>query len=389
MSRTTAALTNATVHTGTAVLTGHAVLLDDGGRIAGVVPLAELPAGLARTDLGGGVLAPGFIDVQVNGGGGVLFNDAPTPEAIARIGAAHRRFGTTGFLPTLISTDRETMARAASAVRAALAERTPGVLGLHFEGPHLNPARRGIHDARHIRPLAAGDLDLLTSLGDAGVTVVTLAPERVPPEAIRTLAARHVRVCAGHTDGTRAELGAAIREGVAGFTHLFNAMSQLGSREPGAVGTALADPDVFCNIIVDGHHVHDDSVRIAWRAKARGRLFLVTDAMPPVGAEGAAASGFRLGDRDIAVRAGRCVAGDGRLAGSALDMAGAVRRCVRRVGVPLDEALRMASTFPAEFLGRGGELGRIAPGWRADLVLLDGRDLRVRATWIGGRMAAA
>lgn len=372
------ALAGATIHTGTAILTDHAVLLD-GGRIGAVVPLAELPAGVTRVDLGGGVLAPGFVDVQVNGGGGALFNDAPTPETIARVGAAHRRFGTTGFLPTLITTDRGTMARAAAAVRAALADGVPGVLGIHFEGPHLNPARRGVHDARHIRQLEADDLDLLTSLG-AGVTVVTLAPERVPGEAIRALRARGVRVCAGHTDGTRDEVRAGIAAGVSGVTHLFNAMSPLASREPGAVGAALADPEVFCGVIVDGHHVHDDAVRVAWRAKPRGRLFLVTDAMPPVGADMA---GFRLGDRRIDVRDGRCVGEDGRLAGSALDMATAVRNAVRRVGIPLDEALRMASTYPADFLGLSHQLGRIAPGHRADLVLLDD-ELHVRATWIGG-----
>jgi N-acetylglucosamine-6-phosphate deacetylase len=359
---------------------GHALLLE-AGRIRDLVPEDEIPRRATRQDLGGLLLAPGFIDLQVNGGGGVLFNDAPTSETIARIGAAHRRFGTTGFLATLITTDRATMAQAAKAAREALRVAVPGMLGVHFEGPHLNPARKGVHEARHMRPMEEEDQAPLMPAG-TGRTLVTLAPECVPIERIRTLVAAGVRVSAGHTDAGYEKLRAAIDAGLCGFTHLFNAMSPLTSREPGAVGTALADPHTWCGIILDGHHVHEASARIAWQAKAKGKLFLVTDAMPPVGT---GITSFTLSGGRIEVRDGRCTSEDGVLAGSVLDMAGAVRDAVQRIGIPLEEALNMAASVPAEFLGIGRERGRIAPGLHADLVLLD-RDLQVRATWIRGEV---
>jgi N-acetylglucosamine-6-phosphate deacetylase len=374
------ALVNARTLTATGWRTGHALLLE-AGRIRDLVSEDEIPRRATRQDLGGLLLAPGFIDLQVNGGGGVLFNDAPAPETIARIGAAHRRFGTTGFLATLITTDRATMAQAAEAAREALRAAMPGMLGVHFEGPHLNPARRGVHEARHMRPMGDEDQAFLMPAG-TGRTLVTLAPESVPIERIRTLVAAGVRVSAGHTDAGYQKLRAAIDAGLSGFTHLFNAMSPLTSREPGAVGTALADPHTWCGIILDGHHVHDASARIAWQAKAKGKLFLITDAMPPVGT---GVTSFTLAGRRIEVQDGRCTSEDGVLAGSVLDMASAVRNAVQRIGIPLEEALNMASSVPAEFLGTGQERGRIAPGLDADLVLLD-RDLQVRATWIRGEV---
>ncbi|HYG88066.1 MAG TPA: N-acetylglucosamine-6-phosphate deacetylase [Azospirillum sp.] len=379
------ALVNITIHTGDAVLSDSAVLID-GDSVAGTVPRAEVPTGAAVHDLGGGVLAPGFIDAQVNGGGGVLFNDRPDRDAIRRIVAAHRRFGTTALLPTFITDSRDMRRRAVDAVAAALADGEPGVLGLHLEGPHIDRERRGVHDARFIGPPNDEDLYLMTRLGP-GRTLVTLAPETVPAETIRTLAARGVRVSAGHTAATWEQAQAGIAAGVSGFTHLYNAMSPLGHREPGAVGAALAEDSVWCGIVVDGHHVHDAAVRLAWKAKPRGKLFLVTDAMPPVGVPPSdiMAGDFQLYGQTVTVRDGRCVSADGRLAGSALDMATAVRNCVRRIGIPLEEALRMASTYPAEFLGVDDRRGRIAPGMAADLVHLDG-DLTPRATWVGGKM---
>jgi N-acetylglucosamine-6-phosphate deacetylase len=254
----------------------------------------------------------------------------------------------------------------------------PGVLGIHLEGPHINPARKGVHDQAQIRPLSPDDAALLTSL-PRGKTLLTLAPECVPSEAILALA-RDAIVFAGHTDGGFQEIRAGLAAGISGFTHLFNAMSQLGSREPGAVGAALTS-NAACGIIVDGHHVHPASVRLAFAARPRG-LFLVTDAMPPVGAE---IAGFALGEQWIEVRDGRCTTQDGRLAGSALDMASAVRNAVQLVGISLEDALRMASTVPADVLGEC-ERGRIAPGMHADLVLLN-EAMQVRATWIGGEVA--
>ena len=357
-----------------------AVLLDDGGDIAALVPAGEARARAGEVeDLAGGWLVPGFIDAQVNGGGGVLFNNDTSVEAIAAIGRAHRRFGTTGFLPTLISDDAEVMARAIDATRAAIAAGVPGVLGVHLEGPYIAPARKGTHDAGKFRVPDVAEVAMATSL-DNGVTLITLAPEQVPLETIRAMVARGAIVVAGHTAASYEQARAGLDAGMRGFTHLYNAMSPLQGREPGAVGAALEDRGGWCGVIVDGVHVHPGSLRVALAAKPRGKLFLVTDAMPMVGSDDPA---FALYG-EVITAVGRVVRNAaGALAGSALDMATAVRNCVQLLGLPLDEAARMASTYPAEFLGLGGRYGRIAPGRRADLVLLDDA-LAVRSTWIAG-----
>ena len=356
------------------------VVLVDGAKIAAVAEAADPRVAKAeRHDLAGAWLVPGFVDCQVNGGGGALFNDAPTVETIRAIGAAHRRFGTTAFLPTLISDDFAAIARAIEAVRQAIASGVPGVAGIHIEGPFINAARRGVHDAARIRELGERDVALLSSLG-TGRTLVTLAPELTTPATLRRLAAAGVVLSAGHTDGTYEEITEAFRNGVRGVTHLFNAMSPLHHRKPGAAGAALADPDCWCGLIVDGHHVHPAVLRIALAAKRAERFMLVTDAMPAVGS---AQDSFVLQGRRIRVEGGVCLDEDGTLAGSAVDMAASVRNCVRMLGLTLDRAARMASTYPAEFLGLGAEMGRIAPGYRANLVAMDAR-LDVTRTWIDG-----
>jgi len=355
----------------------------DGGQIAAVLPSRECPADMRRRTLDGD-LFPGFIDLQVNGGGGILFNDCPTLEGIARIGAAHRRFGTTGFLPTLISDDLTVVAQAIAAVDAALERGVPGVLGIHIEGPFLNPARKGVHDAAKFRILDPEAIALLASLRH-GRTLVTLAPELAPPGAIRALVDRGVVVAAGHSAASYAEVQSAFAEGLSGFTHLFNAMTQLGSREPGAVGAALESDARWCGLIVDGHHVHPATLRIALAAIGAERLALVTDAMPAVGWEQRA---FMLGGRLITCENGRCTAPDGTLAGSDLDMAGAVRNAERMMGVDIATAVRMASAVPARILELSGERGAIAPGLRADLVLVDAGG-QVVETWISGESEKA
>jgi N-acetylglucosamine-6-phosphate deacetylase len=353
-------------------------LLVRNGRIEAITGAKDL-AGIDLTiDLDGKLLAPGFVDVQVNGGGGVLFNDDPSVASIAAIGKAHRLFGTTGFLPTLISDDLEVVARAIQATRAAIESRVPGVLGVHIEGPFLNAERRGVHDASKLRSLDADAVKLL-STPHGGLTMVTLAPERTTPELIGALNDAGVIVSAGHTNATFAQLQPALAAGLRGFTHLFNAMSPLTSREPGAVGAALAADSAWCGLIVDGHHVHPEVMKLALRAKRHDRFMLVTDAMPSVGSE---LKSFHIQGRSITVLGDRIVDEDGRLAGAHLDMAGAVRNAVELLGVPLADALMMGSRNPAEFL-RLENLGRIAPGQRANLVLLDDR-LQVHATWIDG-----
>ncbi|PPU06393.1 N-acetylglucosamine-6-phosphate deacetylase [Xanthomonas arboricola] len=375
------ALCNARVLTDDGLQDGLVVLLA-GTQIQAVVAAddARVAQAQTRVDLDGATLLPGFIDIQVNGGGGVLFNNARDPHALATIAAAHRRYGTTGLLPTLISDTAEVMAEAIEATRQAIAQGVPGVLGIHLEGPYLSPARKGTHDAHKFRLPDAHEIAVDTSL-DNGVTLITLAPERVPLDDIRAFVAGGAIVFAGHTAATYEQARDGIAAGVSGFTHLYNAMSQLAGREPGAVGAALEDPDVWCGIIVDGVHVHPASLRMALAAKPRGKLLLVTDAMPMVGAD---SPSFDLYGETITAADGVVRNADGALAGSALDMATAVRNSVQWLGVDLAEAARMASTYPAQCIGLGQRLGRIAPGYQADLVLVDA-DVQVLATWVAGQ----
>ncbi len=373
------ALINGRVLTPAGVVADHAVLVE-GGKVAAVVPMAEVPVGAERQDLAGGLLVPGYIDTQVNGGGGVLFNDAPTPETIAAIGAAHRAYGTTGFLPTLISDDLDVVDKALRATEAAIEAGVPGVLGVHIEGPFLSPKRKGIHDEAKFRVIDDEAIALLSSL-KRGKLLLTLAPERTTPEVIARLAKAGVTVAAGHTNARYETMRQAIEHGVTGVTHLFNAMSPLTSREPGVVGAVLENQSVWAGIIVDGRHVDPVTLKIALRTRPLDRFMLVTDAMPTVGM---ADKRFSLQGRAITVRDGVCVGDDGTLAGSDLDMAAAVRNAVAMLGLSLQDAVMMASAAPAAFLGLGRQRGQIIPGFAADFCLLDD-DLNVAKTWIDGK----
>jgi len=354
----------------------------ESGRITALISDAAPMLGQAdeQVDLGGGWLLPGFIDAQVNGGGGVLFNNRPDVATLRTLAKAHRRFGTTGLLPTLISDDVQVMRAAIAATRQAISEGVPGVLGIHLEGPYIAPARKGTHDPNKFRVPDAAEIALAASL-DNGVTLLTLAPERVPLESIRALVERGVVVAAGHTAASYEEARAGLEAGIRGFTHLYNAMSPLTGREPGAVGAALEDRDSWVGIIADGVHVHPASLRVALAAKPRGKVMLVTDAMPPVGADDPS---YELYGEVITAVDGVVRNAAGSLAGSALDMATAVRNSVQLLGVPLAEAARMASTYPAQFLNLDDRYGHIAEGHHADLVLLDDA-LQVRSTWIAGQ----
>ncbi len=350
----------------------------EGTDVVAIEARNNLPPGLRlRTLQSGAWLAPGFSDTQVNGGGGVLFNDEPSADGIAAIAAAHRKFGTTALLPTLISDTQEICAKAIAAVAAAHGT-MPSVLGIHLEGPFQSPDRPGVHNPRALRRPAVGDLKMITQ-GGHGVTLVTLAPEQVPAGFINDLAVAGVRVALGHSVATYTQTRAAMAEGLTGFTHLFNAMRPLESREPGPIAAALESPSVWFGMIVDGVHVDPAMLRLALRGVAQP--VLVTDAMPPVGST---RQGFSLYGGQIAVRDGRCLRADGTLAGSMLDMASAVRNCVDLLGVPLTDALRFASSNPATFLGLGTRLGRLAPSYRADLVAFDPDTIDVMATWVAG-----
>jgi N-acetylglucosamine-6-phosphate deacetylase len=365
------------VFDGTMLRHDCAVVIED-SRIRAVMRRNALPAAIPHRRLPTGAwLVPGFIDTQVNGGGGVLFNDDPSPRGIAAIAAAHRRFGTTAMLPTLLSDTPEKMRAAREAIEA-VAGVDPSVIGLHYEGPFLSPEKAGVHDRGMLRRPEPGDVDLLAPLHN-GVTLVTVAPEQVPEGFIAQLTGAGVRVSLGHSMATYAQTRAALSEGLTGFTHLFNAVRPLASREPGPIAAALEEPGAWFGMIVDGEHVAPAMLRLALRGA--GKAMLVTDAMPTVGGS---STSFRLYGQRITVRDGRCTTADGTLAGSVLDMASAVRNCVRMLDLPLAEALPLATTAPAGFLGIDGWLGRLAPGYRADLAALDPDTLDVFATWVAG-----
>ncbi|OUS29158.1 N-acetylglucosamine-6-phosphate deacetylase [Thalassotalea sp. 42_200_T64] len=330
-------------------------------------------------DVRPGLIAPGYIDVQVNGGGGALFNAEPTVQTIAAIAQAHAKFGTTGLLPTLITDDVKVMQQAADAISAAIKENAAGVLGVHFEGPHLSIPKKGVHSPEFIRSISAAEMTVFTRQ-DLGIVVVTLAPENASVSDIKTLVDAGVHVCLGHSNADYQTVLNALAAGATGFTHLFNAMSAFQSREPGMVGAALLDDNSWCGLIVDGHHVHYDACKLAIKAKTNGKIILVTDAMPPVGTDDDSFPFFgskivRTGDRLNALT--------GELAGSCLDMASAVKNTVEKLNVELTEALRMAATYPAEFLNVENQLGRLQVGFNADFVILND-DLTVAETWING-----
>ncbi|QOZ71906.1 N-acetylglucosamine-6-phosphate deacetylase [Bradyrhizobium arachidis] len=324
------------------------------------------------------ILAPAFIDIQVNGGGGVLLNDQPTEAGVRRIVEAHRKAGTTGCLPTLITDRPEVVERLAVAAEGCLD--IPGVLGFHLEGPALNRSRKGIHPEAEIRVPDRRDLAAIKSFGDRGRSMVTLAPECVPASMIDELVGAGLRIAAGHSDASAAEIRQAVDHGISGVTHLFNAMSQLSAREPGLVGAALEDDRLFAGIICDGIHVDRAALRVAFRCKGRDRLMLVSDAMPLVGTDDRQ---FLLQGRQITLHDNRLTGSDGTLAGAHLTMIEAVRNAVALVGISLVDALIMSSRTPAAFLGLGSALGRIAPGYRADLVAFN-PNFEVVGTWIGG-----
>jgi N-acetylglucosamine-6-phosphate deacetylase len=329
-------------------------------------------------------MAPGFIDVQVNGGGGALFNTAPTLASLQTMLKAHAGFGTTAMLPTVITDSVETMQQCADAIAQAVAGAEPGILGVHFEGPHLSLPKRGVHPTEHIRGLSGEELALY-GRNDLGIKLVTVAPENVTAEQIRQLVELNVIVCLGHSNADGATVEAALAAGATGFTHLYNAMSPLTSREPGMVGVALADRNSWCGIIFDGHHVHPVAAKLALAAKPRGKMLIVTDAMSPVGTT---ATEFPFFSGKVTRDGNKLTNDAGSLAGSVLDMAAAVQYAVTELGVEQAEALRMASLYPAEFLGIAGLFGRVTPGSRADLVLLDATGV-VQQCYIGGQALKA
>ncbi len=360
------ALTNCTIYTSQAELTDHAILID-GQKIVGIPPVENLPVHCRSIDLAGCHVAPGFIDLQLNGCGGVMFNDVITPETLEIMHAANLKSGTTSYLPTLITAADADMLRAIEVV-ATYRQASPwNVLGLHLEGPYLNPKRKGIHNEAYVRQPDRSMLEQIAAAGREVVKLVTLAPEQVSPADIQLLINQGILVSAGHTDATFEQAMTGFNAGIGMVTHLFNAMSPWLGRHPGMVGAVLSRADVYAGIIADGYHVHFESIALAQKLK-QDKLILVTDATPPAGAE---IQSFWIGGQEVFCQDGKCVSLDGTLAGSALTMIEAVTNCVRHLKLPLSEVLRMASLYPAQAIRMDDLLGRIAPNYIANLVIFD------------------
>ncbi|THK36317.1 N-acetylglucosamine-6-phosphate deacetylase [Ensifer sp. MPMI2T] len=359
-----------------------AVLVVEAGRVKAIVPTSAAPADADAIDAHGLLLVPGFIDLQVNGGGGALLNEQPTLEGIRQICAAHAKFGTTALLPTLITDTREVRTAAIQAGIEAKKAAVAGFLGLHLEGPHLSIARKGAHDPSLIRRMDDADLAEMVACARAlGCLMVTVAPENATREQVRALCDAGVVVSLGHTDVGYDTACSYARAGARTVTHLFNAMSGLGHREPGVVGAALATGTLHAGLIADGFHVDPASMGIALRGKkGPGQIFLVTDAMSPIATE---MTSFHLNGREILRQGGRLTLADGTLAGADIDMLSSVRFVHEKLGLPIEEAIRMASAYPADVMGIASHKGRLLAGTDADFVLLT-PELGMSSTWIGG-----
>ncbi len=369
------ALTEAILFTGESFVEGHALLVRDGA-ILDLVPNGKIPGGFASLPCPEGILAPGFIDCQVNGGGNLLFNAEPSEETALSIAAAHRKSGTTALLPTVVSDAPDVLKAALRAVRAAR-KRNAGILGIHIEGPHIGPENRGIHAPRHLRPLTNADLALYAP-EDGETILVTLAPEQAWPEAIRKLKEQGAIVALGHTAAKPEEIRAALAAGASGFTHLFNGMGPMNARAPGPAGVALDDRESFCSLIADGRHVAPEMIRLALRAKPEDRLFFVSDSMPPAGADDPAP--FALNGETVFPKNGACETAQGVLAGAAMPLGEMVSYAIRELKMEPERALRMASAVPAAFLGLEKTRGKLLPGYKADIVALD-HFFRAREVW--------
>lgn len=374
---------NANLFSGESTYEDAVIVVEDGTVVEILDEVSSAPDGDEHIDLGGRLLVPGFVDIQVNGGGGVLFNNSPTADAIRRISEAHSRFGTTSLLPTLISDDFDVMRAAIEAVQDAMELGIPGVFGIHFEGPFLNTKRSGAHDETKFCQIDDEAVEILTSLGEDAVTLVTLAPELTDSQRIRQLVSAGVIVFAGHTDASFEECQAAQTAGLTGYTHLFNAMTPFDARAPGVVGAALDSAESVFSIIADGHHTHPASFRTACRAKQTGGVILVTDAMPTVGSDD---PWFELNGERIELADGILRNEAGSLAGSNLTMIDAVRNTVEFAGIDWCEAVRMASANPAKAVSAHNSVGFIQAGAQANFVELS-RDFNILRVWYRGEVS--
>ncbi|HED3066708.1 TPA: N-acetylglucosamine-6-phosphate deacetylase [Kluyvera ascorbata] len=374
------ALTHGRIYTGHEILDDHAIIVAN-GLIERICPLADVPANVEQRSVNGAILAPGFIDVQLNGCGGVQFNDtaeAVTVETLEIMQKANEKSGCTNYLPTLITTSDDLMKLGIRVMREYLAKHPNQALGLHLEGPWLNLVKKGTHNPSFVRKPDAELVKFLCDNADV-ITKVTLAPEMVAPEVITALANAGIVVSAGHSNATAQEARVGFRAGITFATHLFNAMPYMSGREPGLTGAILDANEIYCGIIADGLHVDYINIRNAKRLKG-DKLCLVTDATAPAGAD---IDQFIFAGKTIYYRNGLCVDENGTLSGSSLTMIEGVRNLVEHANIALDEVLRMATLYPARAIGVEKRLGSIAPGKVANLTAFT-HDFKIIKTIVNG-----
>ena len=356
----------------------HALLVD-GKSIVDIVDKNNTPDNFNKIELDQGILAPGFIDLQVNGGGGVLFNNSPNKESLNTIIKAHQFFGTTSVMPTVISDSLEVLEQCIKTVTEEI-KNNSSLLGIHIEGPFFNTKYRGVHQKQYISTINSDYLNLFESLKGFPV-MLTLAPECISSQQLKHLTSLGIKTLAGHSEATYDELDDAIKNGLDGFTHLFNAMGQISAREPGVVGSALHFENTFASIIVDLHHVHPSLIQLAYQLKPKGKLFFISDSMATINH---GKPSFELYDEVVNESDGRLVNSEGKLAGSSITQIDAVKNAYQKCNIPLNQALAMASRYPAEYLGIENHLGSLKPGYRADLVHFDS-NFKVHNAWVSGK----
>ncbi|WP_025898831.1 N-acetylglucosamine-6-phosphate deacetylase [Sneathiella glossodoripedis] len=348
------------------LLSDHYIRIRD-GVIDGVIPLNEFKNDCPSIQLESSTVAHGLFDIQVNGGDGVLFNDAPTIKAIERVALAHRRHGTTLFLPTVITDDLKLLREMARAVEMAIRSKSPGIVGIHFEGPFLNPDKKGVHAARYMQQDETQFIGILDEF-KLGAVLVTLAPEMVSKNFITELKKRNVKISVGHSAASFEQVQTAHELGATGFTHLYNAMKPITAREPGVIGAALSIEDTYCSLIADGFHLHPWVLKNVLTTLTSDRAILISDAMP---ASAAQITEFMLNNDRVLVENGRCVTTDGVLAGSAITVSDALNYCVKNLDIPLTDAHKMACSTPARFMGLQDEIGQLRPGDKANLIQIE------------------
>ena len=354
-------------------------LLIDGENIIDVINEHDIPNNFEIQKLNGGILSPGFIDLQVNGGGGKLFNNSPDKESLNAIIEAHQHFGTTSIMPTVISDSLNVLKRCATTISEEI-ESNKSLLGVHIEGPFFNVKYRGVHQKQYINTINSDYLNLFESLQDFPV-MLTLAPECISTKQLKHLKSLGFKILAGHTDASYDQLEEAIKYGLDGFTHLFNAMGQISAREPGVVGSALTFDNTTASIIVDLHHVHPSLIQMAYKQKPQGKLFFVSDSMAPIHH---GEPSFELYDEVVSESNGRIINSEGKLAGSSITQIDAIKNAYQSCNIPLNEALAMASRYPAEYLGVANYLGSLESGYRADLTHFS-LDFQVQNVWVAGK----